>query len=501
LRSFDAAASNALAVSSATVHIRPDVRKREEGPLSPSLRSPRSKTTAEWTRPYEKAAVAKSSRDEAEVKSAALNKSKQLLGALYDLRRTAPRAEDTVATPPVSPLPLARNSGEQGDVPPSRADGDEAAPPPTSSSPRESEEPLLYSTLRDTEDVEEALRRTEGILQAAQDPVREYGGVRHASTLISARSLAVVRRKADLCKISEARLAAFEARQNRQEEIQAEFISGGSPDIDDLVGVHKFVKAHTHRPGNPADANKSDFHSFVISFLLPNGHVSLTRLTDLATAATEHWAQAALGAARQGVDTRVVRKMVDLASAILGNERHPAIEECLKVIGNILAENALKNAEKIRNRDAAVVKNSAQAQPDSAKSAAEAINGEITSAVSMGAPSKHKALEAAKGIATELARAYLDRLALKVLQFAFATRDKDAATAAACGDSVPPVGPAERHAEAIEGQAAEVIRLGVPEAHKTLLEAAAVAKGLRAEDGERKRMAAREKRLAKQSEV
>ena len=145
------------------------------------------------------------------------------------------------------------------------------------------------------------------------------------------------------------------------------------------------------------------------------------------------------------------------------------------------------------------VERSAKPQPDSAKASAEAINEEICQAVAMGAPNKHASLEQAKFIATQLERAFVDRSAEQVLFSAEAMQARDEEMAAR-SKGAPMVGPATQLAENIEREAREAIkRRGVPEEHPTLKKAFLVAKALRDKDGERKRMAAREKRLAAQA--
>merc|ERR1719401_1889520 len=188
--------------------------------------------------------------------------------------------------------------------------------------------------------------------------------------------------------------------------------------------------------------------------------------------------------------------MLDLAADILGSKDHDAIVACREVLGNTLANNALRSAQKIKEKDKMKVASSSKPQWESAKKSAEAINLEIKTAVAMGAPTKHPSLQQAKAMATQLEIEEKDRLAQGVLLFAQEQTAKDEANAAKC-DGIPPVGPASAAADAVEREAELVVKeRGVPEAHPTLKEALRVGKELRDKDGERKRLLAREKRLA-----
>merc|ERR1712224_1078403 len=155
-------------------------------------------------------------------------------------------------------------------------------------------------------------------------------------------------------------------------------------------------------------------------------------------------------------------------------------------------------AEKLKARDASTVSLSAEPQPTCAREAADAIRDEMKRAIALGAPAKHSMMERAKGIEVGLRIEEKNRLAAKVLLLARSQQEEDAKAAAACAPSVPPVGPATERAERIERAADQaVIRDAVQESHPSLKEARCIAKMLRDLDGDRKRLAAREKRLGK----
>lgn len=87
-----------------------------------------------------------------------------------------------------------------------------------------------------------------------------------------------------------------------------------------------------------------------------------------------------------------------------------------------------------------------------------------------------------------------DRLADKVLKDAQDRQKRD--TEAAERSEVAQVGPASRHADLIEQALLEVIGEGVPESDPRLTQAKDICKALREADGQRKRLVARQKRLA-----
>jgi len=449
---------------------------------------------------YEKAAVP-DARSEQAIREAGRKRGKQMLEALNELRRAGDfrRAAPLIGEPGILPaassaaVPPTADSPAAALVEVPAVDAEAATSPLTEA---EVDEPLFYATLGDVDDTEASLRRTEAALSQAHEPVGEYGATRHATAIISARTLAVVRRKIALVKACEDRLAAFEAAQAQKAEIRQHLLHDTAPAPSELLRINKFIQTKVHKGGSPLEANKSDFSAFVSSFGLPENHHLVRRLNEVGSAATDWWAQTALQEAQADADTAAVSRMLDLAATILGNKDHEAIVTCREVLGNVLAENALRNAKKIKAKDAARVASNPRPQPESAKSSQEAINLEIKTAVAMGAPTSHPALLEAKNIATDLQIEEKDRWAQTVLVFAEEQMAKDEAAAAKCS-GVPPVGPASNMADAIEREIERVVKeRSVPEAHPVLKEALQVSKELRTKDGDRKRMFARERRLA-----
>jgi len=136
-------------------------------------------------------------------------------------------------------------------------------------------------------------------------------------------------------------------------------------------------------------------------------------------------------------------------------------------------------------------------QPKSARDVADAIAKELSDAKALGAPPKHPSMEKAKDIEVAMRREEKDRIADQVLMLAQKMQDEDARAADAAAPSVLPVGAAAGRADAIEKSIKHAVSTdNVPKTHTLLDEALGVAKALRDLDGERKRLAARELRLA-----
>jgi len=187
-------------------------------------------------------------------------------------------------------------------------------------------------------------------------------------------------------------------------------------------------------------------------------------------------------------------------TAIAGDRNHEALAEVDDILAMRLAEGVLLAAKKTRDKDAATVARSAVPQPESAKGAADEIKESIRQAVTMGARPKHPAMEEAKAIEVSLRIQEKDRSAMRVLLAAKEAQAKDAEMAKAASPAVAPVGPASETASFIEKVIRQTIaKESVPEEHRHLQEARRIAKELRDEDGVRKRLAARERRLAKQA--
>jgi len=351
--------------------------------------------------------------------------------------------------------------------------------------------------LQDLEDSESPLRVTEAMLHNSQVPVSSLGGTRHASTLVAGRTLAVVRRKASLLQAIEQRIAAFEAAHARGEELLRALVEKRCGIPSELQGVRGFLHSRVHRDGDPVDADKSDFVAFASSFGLPAKHRCVLKLRELAIEATDWWAKATLQEAQNGATPESITMLFGFVGGIYGDRSHSALKEAADILADRLANQVLERALKVQAKDAAVVAGSSMAQPQSAKESAEIIVSEIRQALALGAKTSHPSMAKANSIAVALEEEEKIRYALGALIFAKERFKQDETAAAACGpDEIPKVGPATEMADAIDGQVRGAIAQGAPSYHAYVQEASALAKSLRERDGTRKRLVARQQRLA-----
>lgn len=311
----------------------------------------------------------------------ALQRSMKLLDSLYDLRRVD-------------------------------ADGEE-----------EQDDALLQTTLKDTHDCEAILRSLEFNLVDGTGAVAECGGARHATCVITSRTLHVVKRKADLLQAVEQRTAAIERIMAGCDKLCAEIVAGTTPAPAELGDIKRFRRAHTHN-GNPADENKTDFLSFANSFRLPASHDALFKLRDVAAAAGEWWAEACVREATKGIGHKELRRLFDVALGTGLDPDHYKLVRAEVILTDRLAERVIKEAKERLERD---------------------------------------------------------------------TMMADRAPGA------PPVGPAAIAADKIEVDMKQAVAEGVKKSDLRLKEAAAIAQKLRENDGQRKRLANREKRLAEKA--
>lgn len=360
---------------------------------------------------------------------------------------------------------------------------------------------LMNATLADLEDESAAVRRTEAALVRQHEHVEEFGGERHATTLISKRTLAVVRRKADLLEAVEERLRLFQEAHARREDICDMLLNGDEDVPEEYIGAKRFVAKYMHKDGNPMEADKSNFDLFASTFGLSSNHQTLLNLADLCRQASDWWARRTLQEAQCGASSEAIQRLIRLVVAIAGDRSHPALAEVDEILSIRLAEGVLVSAKKTRDKDAATVARSAVPQPESAAESADSIKEAMRTAIAMGARPKHPAMEEAKAIEYSLRLQEKDRYAMRMLLIAKTAQAEDMKLAEEAAPSVAPVGPASDAADSIEKAILNSVQKdGVHEGHPLLQEARLIAKALRDEDGVRKRMAARERRLAKKAE-
>lgn len=474
----------------------PEHRKREDRSTSPAPKKPSNTKRVTFSDDLLEQSMHelstffsspnKSTRSETDLREAGRMRSACLMVSLYDLRRAG---KDDPASRPSSPSPV-RTEVSTTDA--GVAGGDSQV------APVEEPDTLMNATLKDLEDDEASLRKLEAMMAGAHEPVNLLGGSRHATAVVSSRTFGVVSRKAYLMQSIEARIHAFQEAHDRRDDHLKEIV--GNAELDRrLVGVKEFLVAHMHRKGEPIGEDRSSFQVFVSSFGLPSKHKAVLKLRGLANEAADWWAAAALQQAVAGAEAQVVRRLMDCVAIISGNPNHPALANVAGILGDCLATKVLEAAKRYWERDEATVTHSPIPQPESAKKTADLIFAEIKGAVAMGAPPKHPCLGEAKVLETEMRTAETDRHAERVFKYAQELQDKDDAEAAKA-TGVPPVGPASDKADLIDRELQRTVsEYGVDENHSWMTQANNIGKGLRDKDGERKRMANREKRLAEQN--
>jgi len=405
-------------------------------------------------------------------------RSQKLLGSLFQLRRAGASAEEAE---PSSSQPAA------GEVPAVDAVAHE--------------EPLMVATLRDLHDTEAALRKVEARLQQAHEPVTDLGGLRHATAILAGRALAVIRRKAKLVGEMEQRILSFQAAQAQKEDIFAGVLEGNSCAAPpELLYMKSFMSCHIHHDGHhnghPVDADKSDFESFVASFGLPSQHDLVLQMKTLLTEAADWWAEATLRAAENGAGPEELQRLFLLAGSVGCDKGHESLQQASTILGDRLAHEALARTQEAQALDQW---NSARSEiplPESAQEAVEKIGKAVKEAVELGAPSKHEAIEQARDMLKALMMEEKRRLAEKVLYVAMRRQEQDKQDAAQCEkeNRMLEVGLASAAADRIEKEVQEAIDSGALPRHSALRQALEIAKVLRDQDGDRKRLAARQKR-------
>lgn len=467
-------------------------------------------------------------RDAGTTQAFSLKRSQKLMGSLWAMRRAgstaaaaaaASAAGDTTASPKAAchgagsglgAVPeSAEGEGLETDASPVGDSGQENvgedSPPldtTAHASPVEVREdaPLMISTLGDLNDHAAQLRTTLEILEEVMDPVGDLGGTRHATAVLAARTVAVVKRKLELLVSMEERIKLIEDCWARRDELFQAVLSDSGTVPPSMMSVQKFVAEHVHpRDGNPLNADRSHFQTFATTFGVHTKHSYAERLRAIGKEMTEWWAHGTLREAQNGVESEPILRLMAVVTGINGDSKHASLSQANAILGDRLAEKALRVAETLQEKDTLRVQASSAPQPQSARDAADAVSKEIKEAVAFGAPTKHPALEKAKSIADAMLREEKARWALKALRAAEKEQARDKAMAEKASPGVPPVGPASEAADRIELEMKQMISRGAVESHEYMQQAKLISKSLRDEDGVRKRMAARQKRLEKEA--
>eukprot|EP00747_Dinoflagellata_sp_TGD_P163072 gnl/TRDRNA2_/TRDRNA2_181381_c0_seq1.p1 gnl/TRDRNA2_/TRDRNA2_181381_c0~~gnl/TRDRNA2_/TRDRNA2_181381_c0_seq1.p1 ORF type:complete len:617 (-),score=147.53 gnl/TRDRNA2_/TRDRNA2_181381_c0_seq1:146-1816(-) len=369
------------------------------------------------------------------------------------------------------------------------------------------EEPtLMVQILKDLQDTEESVKKLVDTLSAAAQPVHVGGGDRHPTAVIAARTLAVAKKKMQLCGEMESRIAGLEDAKARNAEIfQAVVGEGDVPSI--LLQNKKFLMQRIHhdpldirKECEPVDANKSDFDSFVSLFGLPPQHKTIPVFRKLIAEISGFWPEWTLEKSKEGADPKTIQRLIDASVAIGAERNNEKLVEAATLMGDRLGQATLALAQKLQDKDRTRQENSTTPQVGSAEEAAGKINQDIKEAIEKGAPNKHPDLEKAMLIAKELTILEVERVAQMCLHKAKEKAAKDAEVEERSKPKIPELGIASGFAEMIEREIQEAKDKGVREDNPALKESVAIVKALRDKDGERKRLLAREKRLSKMAE-
>jgi len=284
------------------------------------------------------------------------------------------------------------------------------------------EEGPLSKILKSNEDTADQLQEFIDVLEQGGKTAAEYGGAREATTIITARTLAVAIRKCTLLRDVEERIAAFAAAHEQREILLPQIVANTAEAPPALRGAAKFVKAYMNEAAHgcePHEMDKSDFKSFVAKSKLPKKHTSLEQMRDLMGDVGEFWATKCVELATAGEDYDCLARIWDVAVGSGVSADHPKLIAAMRLLRDRLGDLCLKDAKDRQQRDADM----------------------------------------------------------------------------AAAQELPPVGPASNAADKIEAKVKTAIQEKVPANDDRLLEALKIAKDLRAEDGQRKRMVARQKRL------
>lgn len=444
-------------------------------------------------------------RDAGDLAEAGKRRSVQLMDFLYDLRRLGTSAgassdskPESASTATATSAVQRRGSTRRGSL----TDGSTEGAGAGSSQEDAKVTSLMLSTLRETQDTCDGVRKLEETLRAGYDPLKSVGGTRHASAVVAVRTISVVTRKRELLEQLEEREATAEELIDDHDIFFAQVLAGDEP-ATGLLGIGKLVRELTHKPeASPDLADRSNFDVFAASFGLPKAHVALKRLRELASTLMHMWANSTVEEAQSGADVYAIVRLMDVVSGIGGDakaseEVRIAMATCKQIVGDRLAEQVLAMAERLRDEDLATVNRSRVPQPASARKVHEAITDQIRNAVALGASTKHMLLQKAKMLGASYEAEERSRYALIALRFAEDLQHKDTEVAAAVEreEGVPRVGPAVDAAEAIERKIKEMIGKGAPPNHAHLQGARSVIKALHDVDATRRRLAARQERL------
>jgi len=194
---------------------------------------------------------------------------------------------------------------------------------------------MIERVISSTEDTPESLKAGISLLSNTKDLVGPCGGARHPTSLISIRTLSVIRRKLEvLAPIAEA-VAMLEELCADKEGSVAKVMRGWTPEqvVGEAWDIKKKLEEAAHPGGNPKDSNRSDFEGFVRTFRLPSNHNVLVHGWNLVKNEAFDWADLVLHTAQEQVGLETEKE----TQAEVKNPQSKAADTMKRVITMVAA--------------------------------------------------------------------------------------------------------------------------------------------------------------------
>jgi len=294
--------------------IRPPIQEVQK----PRQLSPRPKPTPEFLRAQQRS---KETRHE---ELCGRDRSEKLLVTHFELRRAGQPPEE----------PPEKVMGCHSGCLACKAGHTLHPPVPYKDSP-EGDGSMIVRVISSTEDTPESLKAGISLLANTKDLVGCCGGTRHPTSLISIRTLSVIRRKLEvLTPIAEA-VAKLEELCADKEGAVAKIMRGWTPEqvVGDAWDIKKKLEEATHPGGNPKDCNRSDFEGFVRSFRLPSNHQVIVHGWNLVKNEAYDWADLVLHTAQEQVKAETEKE----TQAGVKNPESRAADTMKRVIAMVAA--------------------------------------------------------------------------------------------------------------------------------------------------------------------
>jgi len=328
-----------------------------------------------------------------------LHRSMKLMQKLHDLRRC-----NRLDQEPQSPKEEKQEEKARSPSPPPKSPKVRTPLVPVTDV-GEDESPLMLALLKDTTDRVEKIREKMEKIELTTGMVSLCGGTCHASNIVSLRTLGCFKRKTELLRDVETRLAAFEEAHSRKDEIREKVIKGMDPP-EALLGHPAFVQAYTHSPGEPVDAPRSDFKAFVISFKLPSKHELFETFRAHFEEYGTWWAKATSEEANKGANREQILRMIAISEGSGARPDHPYLLRARKQLIDRVAEKTVKGALWSQERDEAEAKKE-EAQGrlprvGPASDFADGIEAAIAKAITEDVPKNDARLREAQAVAKHL---------------------------------------------------------------------------------------------------